>query len=65
MRQSSRTNGHEYPVAIYFDKTNAQHSDSKFPKRSYVDWQKNQKIHDSNSSHLMSKTYISSVYGVV
>jgi len=26
-------------------------------KRSYVDWQKNQKIHDSNSSHLMSKTY--------
>jgi hypothetical protein len=40
MRQSSRTNGHEYPVAIYFDKTNAQHSDSKFPKRSYVDWQK-------------------------
>jgi len=33
MRQSSRTNGHEYPVAIYFDKTNAQHSDSSQNKK--------------------------------
>jgi len=55
MRQSSRTNGHEYPVAIYFDKTNAQHSDSK--KKDPMLIGKNQKIHDSNSSHLMSKTY--------
>ena len=67
MRQSSRTNGHEYPVAIYFDKTNAQHSDSKFPKRSYVDWQKIKK--SMTQTHLIwcqkPTTYISSVYGVV